>query len=279
MNVTNILTVDLEDWYHICGVRELIPEESWCRFESRVVQGADRILDILSANSVTATFFVLGFVAEQYPALIRKIKSAGHEIALHGYAHQRVYTLTPDAFRSDLEKALHVIKGTVDVAIKGYRAPEWSIRDDSLWALEILKQFGFLYDSSMAPLPFVGNPQYPKTPYKKDLQDGRLWEIPPLVAPTFFGNLPIGGGWGLRSFPYGLIRRRIQALNRQDQPATVFLHPREFVRDVPRLSGLPLAKRFVVGAKIVTTEKRLKRLLRDFSFGPVTDYLTAREGV
>ena len=276
MTVENILSVDLEDWYHICGVRDRIPEESWPRLESRVEAGTLKILDIFAKRGVKATFFVLGFVAEKHPALVKKIEAAGHEIGLHGYSHRRVYTMTPDMFRQDLKKAVDVVSEIVDAPVKGFRAPEWSIRDDSLWALDILHEVGFAFDSSMAPLRIIGNPAYPKVPHEISLAKGSLWEVPPLVAATRAGNLPIGGGWGLRTLPYGLIRSTIRKLNRQGKPATIFFHPREFIRDVPRLSGLPLVKKIVVGAKIVTAEKRLRQLLNDFRFNTVSSYLPSR---
>ena len=269
MTVENILTVDVEDWFHVCGVEELIPEASWPHLESRVAINTLKILEVLSQKRVKATFFVLGFVAERHPDLIKKIERAGHEIATHGYAHRRVYTMTPDTFRQDLKKAVSIISEITNQAVKGYRAPEWSIRDDSLWALDILQQEGFEYDSSMAPLPIIGNQNYAKTPHRLMLDQGHLWEFPPLVATTPLVNLPLGGGWGLRIFPYNLIRSTIRKLNNQGQPALIYLHPREFDLDSPRIR-LPWTKRFVLDARFERTGKRLDRLLEDFRFAPVS---------
>ncbi len=267
MTIDNILTIDLEDWFHICGIRHIIPEALWPHMEDRVVENTLKILDILKRKGVKATFFVLGFIAERHPDLIKEIQSKGHEIASHGYSHRRVYTMSPHAFRKDLRKASDMILGITGLKVRGYRAPEWSIRDDSLWALDILKEEGFEYDSSMAPLPIVGNPHYAKSPKVLSLDGGPLWEFPPLVCPTPFFNLPIGGGWGLRVFPYSLIRSIIKRMNRKGFPAVIHVHPREFDRENPRIT-LPWTKRFVLNARLVRTGKRLERLLGDFRFAP-----------
>lgn len=277
MTSRNILTIDVEDWFHICGVKELKPEVSWLQLESRVSINTMKILDILSRKGVKATFFVLGFVAETHPDLIIKIQGAGHEIATHGYAHMQVYAMTPDMFRKDLRKSVSIISGITGHPVKGYRAPEWSIRDDSLWALDILSREGFEYDSSMAPLPIIGNPKYPKIPHRLTLDQGELWEFPPLVGVTPLVNLPLGGGWGLRVFPYRLISSAIRNLNAQGQPAVIYFHPREFDLANPRIR-LPWAKRFVLDARFERAEKRLKRLLEDFRFTSVSDVLKKTKG-
>ena len=275
MTIFNILTIDLEDWFHICGVQPYLPAERWDALESRVVVNTHAILDILARYRVIATFFVLGYVAERHPDLIGEIAEQGHEIAVHGYRHQRVYRMSPERFRQDLRRAVRAVAPLAGQKINGFRAPEWSIRDDSLWALDILQEEGLRYDSSMAPLPIIGNPHYARTPYRRALTHGSLWELPPLVAPTPLGNLPVGGGWGLRVFPYRLIRDTIRALNDQGQPAVLFLHPREFDRHPPQAS-LPLLKRFVIDARIERTPKRLARLLDDFKFASIRQYLDSQ---
>lgn len=272
MNVQNILTVDLEDWFHICGVDHILPETGWPELESRVEQNTLKILDVLRRRNITATFFVLGYIADRHGELIRKIQRDGHEIATHGYAHRQVYTMTPDEFRRDLTKAIDTITSITGSHIKGYRAPEWSIRDDSSWALDILRQEGIEYDSSRAPLPIIGNSAYPRIPHRLTLKNGHLWEFPPLVASTPLINLPLGGGWGLRVFPYRLIRNTIQKLNRKGEPAVIFLHPREFDRNTPRVR-LPLSKHFVLHAQVVSTPKRLEQLLDDFHFTSISTVL------
>jgi polysaccharide deacetylase family protein (PEP-CTERM system associated) len=276
MTIDNILTVDVEDWFHICGVEDLISQIDFSRLESRVTYNTIKILDLLNRKRVKATFFILGCVAEKHPDLIKQIQNADHEIATHGYSHRRVYTMTPGTFRKDLKKSVDIISHITGVAVKGFRAPEWSIRDDSLWAFDVLQQEGFVYDSSMTPLPIIGNPKYRTTPYVIKLDQGQLWEVPPLVGTTPLVNLPLGGGWGLRTFPYSLIQTAIRKLNNQDEPALIFLHPREFDYNNPRLR-LPLVKRFVLDVGLESTEKRLDRLLNDFKFTTVSDVLTRQK--
>lgn len=272
MTIENMLTVDVEDWYHICGVRDIIPEHRWPELESRIHQNISRLLKILDEWNVKATFFALGYIADNCPEPVRDIQKKGHEIATHGYSHRRVYTLTPDAFREDLTRSVESIRRITGLPVKGFRAPEWSIREDSLWALDILQEEGFKYDSSKAPLPFIGDQSYGKIPHEISLHNGTLWEIPPLVGSFPFVNLPIAGGWGLRVFPYSAIRSAIRRLNHEGHPALIYCHPREFDPAVPHIR-LPLVKRFVLGAKLVSTEKRLRRLFRDFKFSSVIQVL------
>ncbi len=272
MTFNNILTVDVEDWYHICGVKKYIPQKIWPELESRVRGNILKILDILDKKQSKATFFSLGYIAEKDPDLLMTILSAGHEIGTHGYAHKRVYTLTPNEFKNDLQKSLDIISGITGCPVKGFRAPEWSIRDNSLWALKIIKKLGMVYDSSMAPLPIIGNQMYPKRPFQHNPEHGSIWEFPPLVGSSLFGNLPIGGGWGLRVFPYSMVRSAIEKLNKENQPALVYVHPREFDPDPPSIR-IPMIKKFVVSARISTTEKRLCRLLDDFEFTTVETVL------
>lgn len=272
MTCNNILSVDLEDWFHICGVEHVLPRSNWDALESRVERNTGRILEILASHRVKGTFFILGYVAERHPGLVRAIRDGGHEIATHGYSHSRVYEMTPDAFRDDLRKAVGLISGITGDRVRGFRAPEWSIRKDSLWALQVLAEEGFLYDSSMAPLAVIGDQRYPRMPYCLRFQAGALWEFPPLVARTPLANLPLGGGWGLRVFPYSLIRKTIRSFNRQGQPAVVYLHPREFDPRNPK-PPLPLPLRFALQARLERAERRLLKLLRDFSFAPISEVL------
>jgi polysaccharide deacetylase family protein (PEP-CTERM system associated) len=271
-NRTQILTVDLEDWFHICGVADYLPRGQWDRLESRVLENTLTLLDLLDRHKARATFFVLGWVAERNPDLVREIARRGHEIASHGYFHQRVYTLPADAFQRDLLKSLEILSPLSAAPILGFRAPEWSIRDDSLWALDIVKQAGLLYDASMAPLAVIGNQAYPKYIRQINTSRGALWEVPPLVGPTPWLNLPVGGGWGLRIFPYSLIRHFIRRQDRQYGPAVMFVHPREMDLHSP-VADIPFIKRFVVSAGIWSTGQRLQRLFGEFAFTCISDYL------
>jgi peptidoglycan-N-acetylglucosamine deacetylase len=272
--VKNILTVDVEDWYHICDIEQILPRSSWDRCESRVFINVEKILSLLSRFKVKATFFILGYVAEKTPEVVKMIYAEGHEIASHGYGHVQVYKQRKDEFLQDLLRSKTLIEGVVGERgekIAGYRAPEWSIcggKRDSFWALDLLVQNGFLYDSSIAPLRFIGIPKAPRTPYTLSTPHGEIGEFPPLVMRSPLGNLPIGGGWGLRIFPYQSIRRTIDRLNRLGHPVLIFCHPSDFDTLPPKIA-LPWIKRFVCYGKIRTTEERMTRLLNDFEFTTV----------
>jgi len=271
--VLNAVTVDVEDWFHICDIETILPPSQWDRCESRVERNVARILGILSKNRVSGTFFVLGYVAQRVPEVIKMIAEEGHEIASHGFGHVQIYKMTPDEFERDLIRSKKVIQEVVGREVLGYRAPEWSMRKgprNSLWALPILASNGFQYDSSIAPLRIIGIPRAPRKPYTIPTNHGNIEEFPPLVKNTRLGNLPVGGGWGLRIFPYGMIRRAVGELNDQGVPAVIFLHPSEFDPDPPRIP-LPLVKRFVCHGKIKSTEERVERLLGDFPFGAIRE--------
>jgi polysaccharide deacetylase family protein (PEP-CTERM system associated) len=271
--VLNAITVDVEDWFHICDIEAILPPSQWDRCESRVEKNVAKILEILSKNRVFGTFFVLGYVAQRLPEVIKMIAEEGHEIASHGFGHLQVYKMTPGDFEDDLVRSKRVIQEVTGREVFGYRAPEWSIRKgprSSLWALPILASNGFRYDSSIAPLRIIGIPAAPRRPYTVRTNHGRIEEFPPLVRNTWMGNLPVGGGWGLRIFPYRMIRRAVEEMNGGGMPAVIFLHPSEFDPDPPKIP-LPLVKRFVCRGKVRSTEERLKRLLGDFPFGAIRE--------
>jgi peptidoglycan/xylan/chitin deacetylase (PgdA/CDA1 family) len=289
MAIKNILTVDVEDWYHICDIEHILPRSCWDRCESRILVNIERILTLLSRFKVKATFFVLGYVAERTPEVVKMIYRDGHEVASHGYGHVQVYKQEKEEFLQDLLRSKSLIKriiGRDEEKVIGYRAPEWSIsgalrqtepaearfvakagkgKRDSYWALDLLVQNGFVYDSSIAPLRFIGIPDAPGTPYTLSTPYGEIKEFPPLVMRSPLGNLPIGGGWGLRIFPYRNIRRTIDRFNRLGHPVLIFCHPSDFDPFPPRIA-LPWVKRFVCYGKIRTTEERMIRLLNDFEF-------------
>jgi polysaccharide deacetylase family protein (PEP-CTERM system associated) len=268
MAIKNILTVDVEDWFHICDIEHILPSSCWDRCENRVLANVEKILGLFNQFNVKATFFVLGYVAERTPEVVKMIHEEGHEIASHGHGHVQVYKQTEDEFLQDLLRSKALIEGMIGERVVGYRAPEWSIckgKKDSYWALDLLVQNGFLYDSSIAPLRFIGIPNAPTTPYTLSTPYGEIKEFPPLVMRSPLGNLPIGGGWGLRVFPYGNIQRAINEMNRMGHPVLIFCHPSEFDTLPPPLS-LPWIKRFVCYGKIRTTEERMTRLLNDFEF-------------
>jgi polysaccharide deacetylase family protein (PEP-CTERM system associated) len=273
MVIKNILTVDVEDWYHICDIEHILPRSLWDRCESRVLANLEKILTLFNRFKVQATFFVLGYVAERTPDVVKMIRGQGHEIASHGYDHLQVYKQTEEEFLSDLLRSKGLLERMIGEKVIGYRAPEWSIckgKRNSYWALGLLAQNGFLYDSSIAPLRFIGIPNAPTTPHLLSTSHGQIREYPPLVMPSPLGNFPIGGGWGLRIFPYQSIRKRILQHNREGHRGVIFCHPSDFDSQTPSIP-LPWVKRFVCYGRIKTTEERMIRLFDDFEFGTIKE--------
>lgn len=255
----NALTIDLEDWYHVCGAG--VATEPTVG-EGRVRCNTEAILVLLNTFGVKATFFILGCVAEAEPDLAPLIASAGHEIASHGWSHQLVSTLKPEEFRDELRRTCDLLEQQTGRRTVGFRAPQWSLGSSTPWAFDILREEGFRYDSSLNPLPFVGDRRGPRIPHRLD---NGLWEIPPLTTHCVPCNLPTGGGWGLRFFPKGLIRATIRRLNRDEFPAVIYLHPREMEAYGPRLRLSPL-KGFVAYGPHRSVADRLKELLPLFRF-------------
>ncbi len=263
----NTLTVDVEDWFHICS---LVQEPKVNSTEWRVRSNITKLLALLAEHNVRATFFVLGCVAEALPGLVPQIAAAGHEIASHGYSHRLVTELDPQGFRAELRQTRDTLESQSGQKIVGFRAPQWSLTATTPWAFDILKEEGYWYDSSLTPLPFIGNPKSPRMPYKINLARGALWEIPPMVTPSLLGNLPTGGGWGLRVFPQRMIHKTIRELNGAGAPAIIFLHPRELDPYGPRLRLTPL-KKFATYGPRTDVSQRLDNLLQRFRFGTLRD--------
>jgi len=233
-------TVDVEDWFHVCGIAEIppVPLNQW-----RVFDNTMRLLDLFDELGIRGTFFMLGVVASARPELSSRIAARGHEVASHGYSHRPVYDLTPEQFHQEIIRTGDLIASQTGLSPIGFRAPQWSLNERTPWAFDILTCEGYRYDSSCTPLHFIGNPQGPLAPHRLSTASGHLWEIPPLVTETRFGNLPCGGGWGLRSLPLRTIRKGIENAHSAGDPAVIFLHPREVDPDGPRLQ-LSFLKRF-----------------------------------
>jgi peptidoglycan-N-acetylglucosamine deacetylase len=259
----NALTVDLEDWYHVCGLpyEPQVPAAEW-----RVQDTMEKLLTLLADHGVQATFFVLGSVAEALPQLVPRIAASGHEIASHGYSHRLVGSLSPAQFREEIRRTEEILGVQSGRKPAGFRAPQWSLSAGMNWAFDILREEGYCYDSSCTPLALIGNPDAPRVPYRIPAAGGTLWEIPPLVTPTWFGNWPTGGGWGFRFFPRIMIERTIRELNRRGMPAVLFVHPREFEPGGPRLPLSPLKSFATYGPRRDVTP-RLAYLLRRHRFG------------
>lgn len=268
----NALTVDLEDWYHICGVEEYSDPANWSAYESRIIKNTRRILNILKAHRVKATFFVLGYIAQREPELISEIRDEGHEISTHGFFHRRVFEMTEQEFDDDISKSIDVISSITNERVLGFRAPEWSIRKQTPWALGILRKRGILYDSSMVPLTRMGSRDFPVRPCTIKTAHGDIWEFPLTTTRVFWENVPFSGGLPLRIAPYFYIVSAIRALNRKGQAAQVYIHPWEFDKDRPKIE-LPLSRKFMHYFNSRTTPRKVEGLLRHLRFAAVRDVL------
>jgi peptidoglycan-N-acetylglucosamine deacetylase len=273
--VRNAFTVDVEEWFHVCGVGGALARENWDRLPSRVEQTTDALLDLLDRCGVRATFFVLGWIADRHPALVARLLAAGHEVGSHGFSHRRVYELTPDGFADELEWSARALNAAGVPRVVAFRAPEWSINDRSLWALDVLVRRGFEYDSSMTPLKLIGNPSYPQRPHVRRTAAGEIAEFPPLVARRFGQNMPLGGGWGLRMSSPAAVAREVERRNREGVPAVLFVHPWEIDADPPRVA-LPAGRRFAHYFRLDGFHARLEQILRTIEFGSMRDLLPVR---
>lgn len=266
--VLNAMTVDVEDFFQVSAFDNHVRRDQWDQFESRVARNTERLLEMFADAGVTATFFVLGWVAEREPALIRRIAAAGHEVASHGYGHRLVYDLSPEQFRDDLRRARWAIEDACGLPVLGYRAPSYSITRRSLWALDVLIEEGYAYDASVFPIYHdrYGIPDAPRHPYRVERSAGSLWELPGSTIRWAGQNVPVGGGGYFRLLPYALTRRAIARVNeREGQPIVFYLHPWEIDPEQPRLRA-SLTSRLRHYQNLAKTEPRLRRLLSEFAF-------------
>ena len=269
--VLNAMTIDVEDYFHVSAFDGVVPRSEWPALECRVERNTDRLLSIFETAGIKATFFVLGWVAERYPALVKRIAAAGHELASHGYAHRLVYDLTPKMFRSDVRRSKDLLEEATGAAVQGYRAPSYSITPRSLWALDILIEEGFTYDASIFPIHHdrYGIPVSARHPYRLHRASGELIEVPGSTVQWGPMNMPIAGGGYFRIFPMAWTSWGIRRINREEQRAAIFyLHPWEIDPDQPRLPCGVLT-RFRHYRNLHVTEARLRRLLSEFEFGPM----------
>jgi polysaccharide deacetylase family protein (PEP-CTERM system associated) len=272
----NALTIDVEDYFHVAGFEGCVSRSQWDDFPLRVADNVHRLLDIFAEARVSATFFILGWVAERRPDLVKDVRAAGHEIGSHGHWHKLIYRQTPAKFRADLRRARDVLQDILGEAVTAYRAPCFSITRESLWALDVLTQEGVLLDSSIYPARHdrYGIPGAPLAPHRIARPSGSLWEFPPPVHSLFGRPVPVGGGGWFRLYPYGLTRRWLRAVNRAGRPFAAYFHPWEIDADQPRMRpGRLAAFRHYVNLR--RTEGRLVRLLCDFRFGTLSESLAA----
>lgn len=274
--MTNALTFDIEEYFHAEAFAGVIRPEEWPTLESRVVRATERILELLAETGTQGTFFVLGWVAARHPELVRSIDAQGHEVACHGYGHQMITRLTRAQFAADVERAKATLEDAAGVAVVGYRAPTFSVVQETLWSLEVLAEAGFLYDSSIFPVVHdrYGIPDAPRFPHRRPAGDGAsIAEFPLSTVGRLGWRFPVAGGGYFRLLPYAVTAWAVRQLNRREgRPAIVYLHPWEIDPGQPRLPVDRLTQlRHSVNTH--TTESKLCRLVRDFKFAPVRDVL------
>lgn len=275
--IVNAMTVDVEEHFHVSVFDGVLPRHRWTGLDSRVCMNTARILDLFEEYEITATFFVLGCVAERYPRLVSRIASLGHEIASHGHGHRLVYDQTPRAFRADVRRAKEILESASGRRVLGYRAPSYSVTPRSLWALDVLIEEGYEYDCSIFPIRHdrYGIPLSPRHPYVVRRAGGTLIEAPASTAAIGPVNLPIAGGGYFRILPYWWTHWGFSRLNRHERrPGIFYFHPWEIDPDQPRLEA-GLLSRFRHYRNLDQTEGRLRRLLSDFRFGRMVDLLNA----
>jgi polysaccharide deacetylase family protein (PEP-CTERM system associated) len=266
--MNNVLTIDVEDYFHVSALAKPINRNDWDSIKPRVVENVKLLLDMFDEHNVKATHFVLGWVAERYPDLIKEIDRRGHEVASHGYSHQLVYNQTPQVFENETRDSKNLIEDIIGKPVNGYRAASYSITRKSLWALDILVELGFIYDSSIFPVVhdrygIKGSPEYPhalETPTKQ-----RLIEYPLSTYRLFGQTIPVAGGGYFRLYPYWLSRFFYRRINKSSTPFVFYLHPWEVDPDQPRVKASFLSE-FRHYNNLDKTQERLSNLLDDFSF-------------
>lgn len=278
MAMQNALSVDVEDWFQVGAFERTIRREDWAGLTHRVERNTDAVLALFDDAGVKATFFTLGWVAERYPALIRRIAEAGHEVASHGYDHARVFTFTAEAFRADLRRSRALLEDAGGQAVTGYRAPSFSIDRRTPWAHPVLAEEGYTYSSSVAPIrhDHYGWPESPRFAWKP-VKGSPLVELPVTTARFAGRTLAAGGGGFFRLLPYGFSRWAIRQVNRDEQrPAIIYFHPWEIDPGQPRVAGAPLRSQLRHYSNLSVMADKLRRLTRDFAWTRV-DALAARE--
>lgn len=307
--ITNLLTIDVEEWFHIHAFSDTIRSEDWDFFEPKIEKTVYWLLDLLdtaeapppspSKTKQRATFFILGWIAERYPALVKEIQARGHEVACHGYSHQCLFNQTPKKFKEDEKKAKAILEDLIGDRVIGYRAPTFSITKRTLWALNILKEDGYQYDSSVFPIrhDYYGISTAPRFPFLWDLngdkpQIKKLGKLPvnflssqlsnspsyllefPISNVRIMGlNLPVGGGGYFRLYPYFITRSFLKRINKENKPFIFYIHPWEFDPNIPRIKKSKKISQFRTYLNLDKVEDRFQRLLSEFRFSSIADLL------
>lgn len=281
--IVNALTVDVEDYFQVQAFADVVSPHQWESFVSRVEDNTCRVLDLFAEHGLKATFFVLGWEAQRRPAIVRRIIADGHELACHGYGHQLIYRIGPDAFREDVHRAKSLLEDISGHPVHGYRAPSYSITAESLWALDILVEEGFLYDSSIVPARHdtYGLPGAPRFPYRVACARGSLIEFPPSTMQVGMGpfkaTVPVGGGGYLRLYPFTLTKWGLDRINNAEgQSFSVYVHPWELDPDQPRVSATAKS-RFRHYTNLHQTADRLITLSKLFRFTTMGECIGAMQ--
>ncbi len=266
------LSFDVEEHFQVSAFWSASRRRQWDQFESRVERNTRRIADILAQKKTQATFFVLGWVAERYPGLIKALADQGHEIASHGYGHELITGQTPGMFRDDVRKAKGILEDICGKRVYGYRAPSFSITKDTKWAISILIEEGYLYDSSIFPVRHdrYGMPDATPTIHLLHTEAGCIWEVPPSTTGILGIRLPVAGGGYFRLFPYPILRQLLKRIERAGHPLVMYLHPWELDPDQPKMQGSCLSM-FRHYNNLHKTEDRLRSLLEDFCFTSIRE--------
>ena len=279
LEITNALTVDVEDYFQVSALAPHIRRAEWDRIPCRVQRNVETILELFAEAGVRATFFTLGWIAERYPALVKRIVAEGHELASHGYAHLRIHEQTEAEFSQDIRRAKALLEDVSGVEIKGYRAPSFSVGRGTLWAFDHIAEARYRYSSSVYPVrhDLYGMPDAPRFPYRPRAD---LIEIPVTTAAVLKRNLPAGGGGYFRLLPYAVSRALIRRVNAVDRrPGVFYFHPWEIDHAQPRVPGTSVKTRFRHYVNLRRTEPRLRRLLRDFRWRAMDEVFLGPETV
>ncbi|MDR2169044.1 MAG: DUF3473 domain-containing protein [Planctomycetaceae bacterium] len=278
----NAFSVDVEDYYQVAAFSGVISYSDWGDWESRVVLNTYRMLEILdlAVEPVSATFFVLGWVAERFPKLVPEIVSRGHEIASHGFCHKLVYEQSENEFREDVIRTRQILRSQSGQDVIGFRAPSFSIVKRTSWAHDVLAEAGYKYDSSVFPIhhDLHGNPDAPREIHNITTANGLIREFPPAVIRLFGQNLPVGGGGYFRFLPYCATKMCLLSINKKNMPFVFYIHPWETDPEQPRIPNAPLKSRFRHYINLKHTTKKLKKLLKDFKFTTIKNVLENKQG-
>lgn len=270
----NAFTVDVEDFYQVSAFEKFIPRSEWENYPQRILESLPRILDLTAEMQTRGTFFILGWQAEKHPGLVRSIADAGHEIGFHSFSHSLIYEMEPETFREELRRGKAILEDLTGRKVEAFRAPSFSITKKSLWALDILAEEGFRYDSSIFPIYHdrYGIPDAPREIHQRMTSGGLIWEFPPTASALGPVNLPVSGGGYFRLYPYALTRHFLKKMNRKEKrPFIFYVHPWEVDPEQPRLPFGSRAVQFRHRVGLGRNLAKLRKLLRDFSFGTLSE--------